>query len=66
MGKDMSNRVNPHKDLCKGQPSVSLIPVKPMAEGFTMLKGCKPCSDLAVRKPGIRLYKTHKPYREGR
>jgi hypothetical protein len=66
MGKAMSNRVNPHNDLCKGQLSVSLTPVKPMTEGFTMLKGCKPCGDLAVRKPGRRFYKTHKPYREGR
>jgi hypothetical protein len=50
MGKDMSNRVNPHKDLCKGQLSVSLIPVKPMTAGFTMLKGYKPSSDLKTRK----------------
>jgi len=55
IGKAMSNRVNPHKDLCKGQPSVSLIPVKAMTKGFTMLKGCKPCGDLALRKPGSRL-----------
>ncbi len=50
MGKAMSNRVNPHKDLCKGQPSVILIPVKPMTVGFTMLKGYKPSSDLKTRK----------------